>query len=119
MIHFNDIIRHKNTLMSLSVLFFFFATLAVAHGPKGHSNGDFTAFQAAKKGMDLYDRLVVSGKLEESWEVDLVNIEIVSKDNKGKKEYIVKFNRKPSEPRTVFIFFSENGEYKGSNFTGK
>jgi len=119
MVHLKNITRHKFTPISLGVLFFIFTTLALAHGPKGHSSGDFTALQAAKKGIGLYDRLVSSGKLEESWEIDLINIEIGTQDKGGKKEYIVKFNRRHSEPRTVYIFFSENGEYKGSNFTGK
>lgn len=119
MIVLTNIIRNKNMVIPFGILIYFFTTFAFAHGPKGHSDGDFTALQAVKKGMTLYDRLVSSGKLEESWETDLVNIEIESKDNDGKKEYIVKFNRKSSEPKTVFIFFSENGEYKGSNFTGE
>ena len=95
------------------------ATSALSHGPKGHSEGNFTAFQAVKKSVGLYDKLVAGGKLDESWETDLVNIEVTTRGAGSKKMIVVKFIRSTSEPRTVFIFFSGKGEYKGSNFTGK
>ncbi len=94
-------------------------TLSFGHGPKGHTGGEFNAFQAAKKGIMLYDRLVSEGKLDESWEIGLEIIK-VSKQNRGlQKEFIVKLSRAMGEPRPVYIFFSESGEYTGSNFTGK
>jgi len=118
MIHFTGIIRHKNTLISLSVLFVFFTALAVAHGPKAHDEMEFTALMAVKKGVELYDRLVVSDKLAESWEVDLANLEVFKKTNGNQEEFVVKFSRSKGEPKSVYIFFSQKGEYIGSNFTG-
>ncbi len=120
MVNIGSIARRKNIIVSAGVIIIFLiAALAVAHGPKGHSEADFTALQAAKKGVMLYDRLVSSGKLDESWETDLARIEIFKNSNGPQKELVVKFSRLESEPRTVFIFFSGDGQYKGSNFTGK
>ena len=118
MIHFYDVIRHKNTLISLSVLFFLFTTLAVAHGPKGHDEMEFSAFMAIKKGVELYDRLITSDKLVESWEVDLDNLNVFKKPIDNQEVFVVKFSRSKGEPKSVYIFFSQKGEYRGSNFTG-
>ena len=104
-------------IMITSFLLLFVST-TVAHGPKGHGDMEFTALQAAKKGIALYDRLVASGKLEESWETDLANIEVFSRQSDQKIEYVVKFSRSQREPPSVYIFFDEKGEYTGSNFTG-
>jgi hypothetical protein len=92
--------------------------LASAHGPKGHSGIEFTALQAAKKGIELYDKLLASGKIEESWETNLTNIEVFSRQTRGKKELVVKFSRSKGVPQSVYIFFTEKGDYNGSNFTG-
>jgi hypothetical protein len=120
MIIFQKIVRRKNIIVLSGVIIsFMVAAFAFAHGPKGHSGGDFNTLQAAKKGVILYDRLVSSGKLEESWETELASIEIFKKNNGKQMEFVVKFNRSESEPQTVFIFFSGDGQYKGSNFTGK
>ena len=72
----------------------------------------------AKKGITLYDRLVESGKLEESWEMDLKDIEVSLRQRGNNQELVVKFTRSKGDPQTVYIFFSEKGEYNGSNFTG-
>lgn len=118
MIQFVNIIRHKYTLISLSVLFLFFTALAVAHGPKGHHEMEFSALMAVKKGIELYDRLVVSDKLDESWEIDLENLNVFKKTIDNQEGFVVKFSRSKGEPKSVYIFFSQKGEYMGSNFTG-
>jgi len=94
-------------------------SMASAHGPKGHGGNEFTTLQAAKKGIELYDKLVASGKIEESWETDLKNIEVFPRQNGDKQELVVKFSRSKDESQSLFIFFTEKGEYSGSNFTGK
>jgi hypothetical protein len=98
---------------------FLIVSMALAHGPKGHSGVEFTALQAAQKGFELYDRLVSTGKLKESWETDLTNIEVFTRPKGNNQEIVVKFSRSKGEPQSVYIFFSEKGDYKGSNFTGK
>jgi hypothetical protein len=105
-------------LLTLSILFLS-ALTTLAHGPKGHGDMGFTALQAAKKGIALYDRLVASGKLKEPWEADLADIQVLKRKNGNKNEFIVKFSRSKGEPISVYIFFSEKGEYNGSNFTGQ
>ena len=92
---------------------------ALGHGPKGHGGTEFTSLQAAKKGIILYDKLVAGGKLPESWEIDLDDIKIFSRSKNDKKEIVVQFNRLKGDPRSVYIFFDDSGEYNGSNFTGE
>jgi hypothetical protein len=89
------------------------------HGPKGHEGMPFTALMAAKKGVELYDRLVTSGKLDESWETKLTDISILIRNSNNEKEIIVQFKRSNGNPKSVYIFFTEKGEYNGSNFTGE
>lgn len=107
------------TLIALLLIFPLSVSRIFAHGPKGHGGTEFTALQAAEKGIELYDKLVASGKIEESWETDLNTIEVLSRQIGGKKELVVKFTRGKGEPQSLYIFFKENGEYSGSNFTGK
>lgn len=107
-----------------SIIFLFLIVLmsvpmASAHGPKGHSGAEFTALEAAKKGLELYDKLLASGKIEGSWETDLKNIKVFPRQGGKKREIVVKFSRDKGEPQSLYIFFTEKGEYSGSNFTGK
>jgi hypothetical protein len=88
---------------------------ALAHGPGGHGDASFTALQALDKGVTLYDKLLASGKLEESWETGLNRVDI---EMRG-KEYVVSFSRSKGDPERLFIFFDGTGEYTGSNFTGE
>jgi hypothetical protein len=96
-----------------------FAVSTFAHGPKGHSGQSFTALEAAKKGITLYDKLVAGGKLEESWETGLIGIKVFPRSEANKNEFVVQFDRGQGEPRSVYIFFDEKGAYSGSNFTGE
>lgn len=114
-----DASKYFFTLIIFLLIFHLSVPLASAHGPKGHGETEFTALQAAKKGIELYDKLVASGKIEESWETDLTNIEVFPRQSGGEKELVVKFSRSNGEPQSVYIFFTEKGEYNGSNFTGK
>jgi hypothetical protein len=120
----NDFFEHRNPLKrftALSVLLLIFlmsVPLALAHGPKGHGGDEFTALQAAKKGIELYDKLVASGKLKTPWETDLKNIEVFPRQSGEKREVVVKFSRSKGEPQSVYIYFTEKGDYSGSNFTG-
>lgn len=89
-----------------------------AHGGKKHANS-FTPLQALQKSTDLYNQLVGSGKLGESWETDLANVEITNRQKGGQTEYVVSFQRSTGDPKTVYIFFTADGKYSGSNFTGE
>jgi hypothetical protein len=89
------------------------------HGGKTHGGESFTALQALQKATELYDRLIINGKLDESWEIDLKKVELTTRDTIGPNEYRVGFHRHEGSPEAVFIFFSKEGKYSGSNFTGK
>ncbi len=101
-----------------AIFFLLTGSVVLSHGPKGHAE-EFTALQAVKKGLSMYDRLIEHGKLDENWETDLNSIEVTKSLSETEKEFAVKFTISKGEKRSVFIFFSEKGEYKGSNFTGK
>jgi len=118
-----EIIKPRFKLVIISIAVFtgiaFITLPAVGHGPKGHGGMSFTPLQAAKKGIMLYDKLVAKGKLAEAWETELADIKVIPRINNNKEEFVVQFNRTKGDPRSVYIFFNEKGEYSGSNFTGK
>lgn len=120
----DDLFEHWNLLKRLTALSVLVLILlmsipfASAHGPKGHDGAEFTPLQAVKKGIVLYNKLIASGKLKISWETDLKDIEVFPRQNGEKKEMVVKFSRSKGDPNSVYIFFTENGNYSGSNFTG-
>lgn len=90
-----------------------------AHGGKKHDGETFTALQALQKATELYDRLIINGKLDETWETDLEKAEVTAREVSGPKEYRVGFHRRAGSPAAVFIFFSAEGQYSGSNFDGQ
>jgi hypothetical protein len=92
--------------------------LVFAHGGKGHANS-FTPLQALQKSTDLFNQLVGSGKLGESWKTDLANVGITNRQKGGHTEYVVSFQRSTGDPKTAYIFFAADGKYSGSNFTGQ
>ena len=96
-------------LMMTTLIFFIVSPTTLAHGPKGHGGIEFTALQAVQKGLNLYDRLVESGKLEEAWETGLKNVEVSQKQKGKESEFIVKFSRSEGEPRSVYIFLMKRG----------
>lgn len=102
--------------MTLTILC---STPAFGHGGKKHAEGSFTQLQALQKAFKLYDRLIQSGKLEESWEIGLTQVDIKIREKSGKKEFVVSFKRKAGDPSAVFFFFKADGKYAGSNFSGK
>jgi hypothetical protein len=95
------------------------AIQAFGHSGKEHAEGSFTPLQALLKATNMYDQLISTNKLGETWETHLVTIEISARGNSGNKELVVSFSRSIGNSETVYIFFSEDGEYIGSNFTGK
>ena len=114
----------KTVLAGILVISTVFMDLLTAdhvsgHGGKTHAEA-FTTFQALQKGAELYDRLIVSGKLDEAWETTLKTVHInIRTDGAGKRETVVQFERAEGDPNSVFFFFDQSGAYSGSNFTGK
>ena len=108
-------------LMMVVVFLFSFSSVQPvhSHGGKTHGEETFTTFQAVKKATQLYDRLIVSGKLPEEWETKLKNIAVSIRNKDNKREYVVQFEITQGDPGSVYFFFDQNGAYSGSNFTGK
>jgi hypothetical protein len=75
------------------------------------------AFQVEKVG--TWPFLIVSGKLTEDWETGLKRVTIDIRKSKDKREYVVNFEKSKGEPNSVYFFFDKEGQYSGSNFTGK
>ena len=65
------------------------------------------------------DRMVSKGKLDQDWETGLQQVDVSKRDNKGQEEIVVAFQREAGDPRQVYIFFTTQGKYAGSNFTGE
>ena len=113
-----NVSRPFSCLIVAVLILFLIVSTTFAHGPKGHDGVEFTAMQAVKKSIELFDRLIASGKLEEDWETGLKRIEMSERSTGKGKELVVKFTRSKNQPQTVYIFFTEKGDYNGSNFTG-
>ena len=93
-------------------------SVAFSHGGK-HAPGEFTHLQALKKATELYDQLIGKGKLDQSWENTLSQVDVARRAKDDKNEFVVSFQRASGDPQTVYIFFDAGGEYAGSNFTGE
>lgn len=93
--------------------------IANSHGGKTHGEETFSAFQAVQKATQLYDRLIVSGKLPEDWETDLSSIHVSVRGDETSRETVVQFKRTSGDPDSLYFYFDRRGEYSGSNFTGK
>jgi hypothetical protein len=123
MIHLKIIKKLKLLIIAVSVIGFIsigIGTLsAYGHGGKTHGGEMFSAFQAVQKATQLYDRLIASGKLPEVWETELTLIYITIRKPTDKREYVIQFQRAGGDPDSVYFFFDQEGEYAGSNFTGK
>lgn len=102
----------------LFIVFLISASLAFSHGGK-HAPGEFTHLQALKKATELYDQLIDKGKLDQSWENKLTQVEVLKRGTDEKSEIAVSFHREQGDPKTVYIFFDTIGKYAGSNFTGE
>ncbi len=106
-------------LLGLSAALIMSPALGLGHGPKGHTADGLTALAAAQKGVLLFDKLIASGKLDESWETRFAAAEVTRHEVEGRTEFVVKFTRDQGNPAAVFIFLDEKGKYRGSNFSGK
>jgi hypothetical protein len=102
----------------LSIVFLISASQAFSHGGK-HAPGKFTHLQALKKATELYDQLIGKGKLDQSWENNLAQVDVFKRGTEDKNEIVVSFQRASGDPKTVYIFFNAGGQYTGSNFSGE
>jgi hypothetical protein len=116
---FGDLMKRYAAAGILILVLLISATVAFSHGGK-HSAGELTHLQALKKSIGLYERLLNSEKLDQSWEHNLVRVDVSNRQKGSKKEIVVAFQRTEGDPSAVYIFFDAvDGKYSGSNFTGK
>ena len=92
------------------------------HGPDGsHMSGPITSETATKRASKHVKTLVEKGKLDKSWAV--VNATGATQKDFGMgPEWVVSFkNAQESDPakQTLYVFYTVNGAYIASNFTGK
>ena len=106
-------------IIAMTLLWISISTSVVlGHGGK-HAGNEFTHLQALQKATELYDRLIGNGKLDQGWETTLIRVNVSNRQKGNEKEVVVSFERVEGEPKTVYIFFTANGKYAGSNFTGE
>ena len=87
-----------------------------AHGGKTHTGNEFSPLDVLKKGTSMFEALLKQKKIDMAWGIHLETVVISSeKTNKG-EDFRVEFTRNTGEPKTLFLFFNESGDYTGSNF---
>lgn len=111
--------RRIQTLAFITILIAVTMTAGLVFGHGGKHADKFTHLQALQKATKLFDQLVTKGKLDQSWETGLESVAISKRNNSGKDEVIVSFQRREGDPKAVYIFFDSKGKYIGSNFTGE
>ena len=110
--------RTKTVLRFLILLLLAAPTTIYAHGGK-HAESEFTHLQALKKATELNDKLIGGNKLDQSWETALEKVQVSERTKDNRTEVVVAFHRAEGDPNTVYIFFTQDGQYAGSNFTGE
>ncbi|MFV1873863.1 MAG: DUF6488 family protein [Oleiphilus sp.] len=111
----------------LIIMMFLFGQTALAGPGSGHSHGHehhqgpITSEQALKKAKKHIQKLIKKGTLDASW--SSVSSKSVEEKSFGHgPEWVVTFENKAiedSEKQTLFIFYTINGKYLASNFTGQ
>ena len=110
----------KGMMIIVSILFWIALSITPVFGHGGkHATDEFTHLQALQKATEMYDRLIANGKLDQSWETQLIRVNVSNRQKGEKKEIVVSFQRAEGDPQSVYIFFTVKGKYAGSNFTGE
>ena len=116
--------RNISTVLLVSSLLFTSPVMAGAghaHGSGGHSHGPISSEAVLKKANTKVTFLAASGKLDKSW-ADSKAIGASQKTFSHETEWVVTFkNDKVSDTskQTLYMFFSLDGGYIATNFTGK
>ncbi len=114
-------IKNKSSfivVLTILIITLGFNSQVFSHGGKNHAENEFTSFSALNMAVTLYGQLLMKNKLMETWETDLVKINISTRVNDGENEFVVSFEKASGDPNKVFIFYDAKGNYTGSNFTG-
>lgn len=116
--------RNISTVLLVSSLLFISPVMAGSghdHASGSHSHGPVSSEVVVKKAGDKVKSLAESGKIDQSW-ADTKAVGASQKTLGNESEWVVTFNNaKVSDPakQTLYLFFSLDGIYIASNFTGK
>jgi hypothetical protein len=116
----------RNISTALLVSSLIFTTPAIAgsghdHGKGGHSHGPISSEGVIKKASKHVKSLADNGKIDKSW-AGIKAEGATQKTYSNETEWVVTFkNNNVSEPekQTLYVFFTLDGSYIASNFTGK
>lgn len=116
--------RNISTALFVSSLLFASPVMAGTghdHDNGGHSHGPISSEGVIKKATGKVKSLIESGKLDKSW-ADSKTIGASQKTFSNETEWVVTFkNDKASDAtkQTLYLFFTLDGGYIATNFTGK
>ena len=110
----------------LIILMFLFGQTVLAGPGSGHSHGHghhnepITSEQAIKKATKHVKKLAKKGKIDPSW--SSISAKSVEEKTFGHgPEWVITFENKSiedPEKQTLYVFYTINGKYLASNFTG-
>ncbi len=86
-----------------------------------HSKSPATKDEVTETAKKVRDKLISDGKIDASWK-DIAPESTEPKDFGKKKEWVVSFKDAKATDKakeTLYLFFSETGNYLAVNFTGK
>jgi hypothetical protein len=117
--------RNISTALLVSSLLLASPVMAGAgheHGAGGsHSVGPITSDAAVKKAEKQVKSLVEKGKIDKSWS-EAKMVESKQADFGKGQEWVVTFKNdkeKDTAKQTLYVFYTLNGSYLATNFTGK
>jgi len=92
------------------------------HGKShGHSHGPIDKMAAVEKATNKIKQLASTGKIDKSWTaVSMTSAE--KKTLKNGPEWLVTFNNKTvgdKSKQTLYVFYTLDGKYLATNYTGK
>ena len=117
--------RNISIVLLASTLLFSALAMAGAdhqHGPNGgHSHGPISSEAAIKKADRQINSMVERGKLDKSWADAKVTGATQKAFEQGDEWVVTAKNDNASDAakRSLYIFYTLDGTYVGSNFTGK
>ncbi len=115
--------RNISTALLVSSLFFVSPAMAGAgheHGAGGHSHGPISSNAVMKKAAMQVQSLIARGKIDKSWAEVKAGGATQKTFEKG-TEWVVTFkNDKVGDAakQTLYVFYSLDGVYIATNFTG-
>lgn len=116
--------RNVSTVLLVSSLLFTSPVMAGAghdHGSGGHSHGPVSSEAVIMKATEKVKSLAESGKIDKSW-AGIKAVGATQKTFANESEWVVTFkNEKLSDvtKQTLYLFFTLDGMYIATNFTGK